>query len=161
MLTKLPLILASLIFTWKTLSTTKINSTWSIKSIKRMRDKIIEFVSSLTKSNSISFIRAIGQCWGQYKQQQKLSTTKKDHANELQAIIDILMNINNYPINDIIYSMNIVLRNLSITNNKVRKIQEEILLFCLYILLLEKTELYDFVSSTSLELSGTRKTNID
>ncbi|CAF1108703.1 unnamed protein product [Rotaria sordida] len=134
-LNKLPLILSSLLFIWKTLSINQINSIWLAKNIKLIRDKIIEFISSLTKSNGVSFLRAIILCWGERKQQQqqqKPSIIQRDNVNEIQALIDILMNINNYTTNDIIYNMNKLLRNLSTTNNKKK---QNYIVWCLQFLL--------------------------
>ncbi|CAF1177973.1 unnamed protein product, partial [Rotaria sordida] len=127
----------NLLFIWKTLSLNQINSIWLAKNIKLIRDKIIEFISSLTKSNGVSFLRAIILCWGERKQQQqqqqqKPSIIRRDNVNEIQALIDILMNINNYTTNDIIYNMNKLLRNLSTTNNKKK---QNYIVWCLQFLL--------------------------
>ncbi len=115
-LNKLPLILSSLLFIWKTISTDPTNSIWLENSIKQIRETIIEFISSLTKSNGVSFLRAVAQCWGEYKQQQKSS---RDIIGEIQALFNILMNINNFTINDMIYNINELIRNQSTIDDKV------------------------------------------
>ncbi|CAF4045021.1 unnamed protein product [Rotaria sp. Silwood2] len=132
MLNKLPLILSSLLFIWKTISINQTNSIWLVKNIKLVREKIIEFMSSLTKSNGVSFLRAVVLCWSERKQQQKSSIIQRDNVNEIQALIDILMNINNYTTNDIMYNMNTLIRNLSATNNKKK---QNYIVWCLQFLL--------------------------
>ncbi|CAF3374341.1 unnamed protein product [Rotaria sp. Silwood1] len=132
MLNKLPLIFSSLLFIWKTVSINQTNSIWLVKNIKLIREKIIDFISSLTKSNGFSFLRAIILCWGERKQQQKTSIIQRDNVNEIQALIDILININNYTTNDIIYNMNILIQNLSTTNNKKK---QNYIVWCLQFLL--------------------------
>jgi hypothetical protein len=107
-LNKIPSILSSLLFIWKTLSIDQVNSIWLLHNIKKIREAIIEFISSLTKSNGVSFVRAVAQYWG--KRQQK----SKDNTDDIQALINILMNINNYSINDMIYNMNELIQNQSV-----------------------------------------------
>jgi hypothetical protein len=54
-----------------------------------------------------------------------LSTISKDSSDEIQALINILMNINNYTINDLIYNMNQFIQNQSIINEKVNLLQKK------------------------------------
>ncbi|CAF3570172.1 unnamed protein product [Adineta steineri] len=129
MLNKLPLILSSLLFIWKTLSIDQTNSIWLENNIKQIREIIIECVTLLTKSNGISFIHAIVKCWGEYKQQQKSS---KDNIGEIQALITILMNINNFTINDMIYNINEFIRNQTTMSDKKK---QNYMIWCLQFLL--------------------------
>lgn len=102
--------------------TNQTNSIWSGNHIKQIREIIIEFISSLTKSNGISFVRAIAQCWGERKRQQKLS---KDAIDEIHVLINVHTNINNYTINDMIYNMYEFIRNPSIINEKVNLLKKK------------------------------------
>ena len=86
----------------------------------------------------MSFISAVAQCWGERKRQQrtqqKTTTTQptndaasrstiltmpRDNAGETQALIDIVMNINGYTLNDMIPNMNELIRNQLTARDKV------------------------------------------
>ena len=123
------MIVSSLLFIWNIISTDQSNSIWSESNCKQIREVIIEFVASLTKSNSVSFLRAVAQCWGERKQIQKSSTSFRDNLGEKQALINILLNINSFTINDVIYNMNEFIRTQSITDEKVNSIIKTKLLF--------------------------------
>ena len=147
--------LSSLLFIWKTISEHYIfdssldqlistapvghsssNNIWAINSVKQIRQTILDFVSSLTKSNGVSFISAVVQCWGERKRQQRtqqrstaqttsdtaprtILTMPRDNIGETQALIDIVMNIQGYTINDMIQNMNTLLRDQSTDRDKV------------------------------------------
>ncbi|CAM4914423.1 unnamed protein product [Rotaria socialis] len=135
MLHKLPLVLFSILRIWKTVLMSRTYSIWPLNNTKVIREKIIQFISSLTKSNGVAFIRAILLCWGECKQQQqqqKFLTIQTNNVNEMEALVDILMNINNYAINDIIYNMNTLIRYLSKTNHKKK---QNYVIWCLQLLL--------------------------
>jgi hypothetical protein len=83
-------------------------------------------MSSLTKSNSVSFVRAVAKCWGERKRQPRSSTTSKDNIDDIQALMNILMNINNYTINDMVYNMNELIRNQTTLNEKVNLLERKI-----------------------------------
>ncbi len=123
-LNKFPSIVSSILFLWNTISTDQTNSIWSESNIKQIREAIIEYIASLTKSNSVAFLRAAARCWGERKQQQKSSIIPRDNIGEKQALIDILMRINNFTINDMIYNMNEFIRTQSITNDKVNLLRK-------------------------------------
>jgi hypothetical protein len=76
----------------------------------------------------VPFLRAVAQCWGEYKQQQKSS---RDIIGEIQTLFNILMNINNFTINDMIYNINELIRNQSTINDKVNFRGKEDLFFLL------------------------------
>jgi hypothetical protein len=169
-LNQLPSILSSLLFIWKTVSEqcpfdstieqtlssslpvhSSTNNSWPIHSVKQIRQTILDFLLSLTKSNGVSFISAVAQCWGERKRQQRtqqktttttttstststsvkpsnndanssrttILTMPRDHIGETQALIDIVMNINGYTINDMIPNMNELIRNQSSARDKV------------------------------------------
>ncbi len=96
-----------------------------MNNIKKIRETIIEFISLLTKSNGVSFVRAIAQCWKERKRQQK----SKDHSDNMQVLINILMNINNYSINDMIYNMNELIQTQSVNLFFFSKKLNSIILF--------------------------------
>jgi len=78
---------------------------------------------------------------------------------KFKALINILMNINNYTINDMIYNMNQFIQNQSIINEKVNLLQKkkfDVFVFPL-LFYLEKTKLYYLVSSISFSLFRTTK----
>jgi hypothetical protein len=155
-LNQLSSVLSSLLFIWKTISEHYIfdssldqlistasvghssasNNIWAMNSVKQIRQTILDFVSSLTKSNGVSFISAVVQCWGERKRQQRtqqkttaqttsdtasrtILTMPRDNVGETQALIDIVMNIQGYTINDMIPNMNELLRNQSTDRDKV------------------------------------------
>ncbi len=152
-LNQFPSILSSILFIWKTISeqflfdntidqpilTTlpihqSINNLWPIHSVKQIRQTILDFLSSLTKSNGVSFISAVAQCWGERKRQQRtqqktttldassrttILTMPRDNIGETQALIDIVRNLNGYTINDMIPNMNELIRNQLTTRDKV------------------------------------------
>ncbi len=155
-LNQFPSILSSILFIWKTISeqflfdntidqpilTTlpihqSINNLWPIHSVKQIRQTILDFLSSLTKSNGVSFISAVAQCWGERKRQQRtqqkgstqttidsssqttILTMPRDNIGETQALIDIVMNINGYTLNDMIPHMNELIRNQLTARDKV------------------------------------------
>jgi hypothetical protein len=148
-LNKFPLIVSSILFIWNTISISQTNSIWSETNIKQIRESIVEFVASLTKSNGISFLRAVARCWGERKQQQKVSTVSRDNIGERQALINILMNINNFTINDMIYNMNEFIRTQSITNHKVNLLRKKL---CFLNILYRKNKimLFGLYNSSSL-----------
>jgi hypothetical protein len=161
-LNQLPSVLSSLLFIWKTISEQYIfetsadqtfsttlpvqsstNHSWPLYSVKQIRQTILDFLSSLTKSNGMSFISAVAQCWGERKRQQrtqqKTTTTQpvidaasrstiltmpRDNAGETQALIDIVMNINGYTLNEMIPNMNELIRNQLTARDKVIGHQE-------------------------------------
>jgi hypothetical protein len=143
-LNKFPLIVSSILFIWNTISISQTNSIWSETNIKQIRESIVEFVASLTKSNGISFLRDVAR-----KQQQKLSTVSRDNIGERQALINILMNINNFTINDMIYNMNEFIRTQSITNHKVNLLRKKL---CFLNILYRKNKimLFGLYNSSSL-----------
>lgn len=150
-LNQLPSILSSILFIWKTiseqlfdntddqisLSTLTINNIWPIHSVKQIRQTILDFLYTLTKSNGVSFISAVAQCWGERKRQQRtqqksiiqttidtssrttILTMPRDNIGETQALIDIVMNINGYTITDMIPHMNELIRNQLTARDKV------------------------------------------
>jgi hypothetical protein len=152
-LNQLPSILSSILFIWKTISeqyvfhnTTDqtlpssplpINNSWPMYCVKQIRQTILEFLLSLTKSNGVSFISAVAQCWGERKRQRTqqknltqttveptlsrttILTMPRDNAGETQALIEIVMNINGYNINDMIPNMNELIRNQLAARDKV------------------------------------------
>lgn len=79
----------------------------------------------------------MAQCWGERKRQQRtqqrcnttstLDTTSRttiltmprDHIGEAQALIEIVMNINGYTLNDMITNMNDLIRNQLAARDKV------------------------------------------
>ena len=88
----------------------------------------------------MSFISAVAQCWGERKRQQRtqqkttttgtqpvndaasrstILTMPRDNAGETQALIDIVMNINGYTLNDMIPNMNELIRNQLTARDKV------------------------------------------
>jgi hypothetical protein len=113
------------------------SNTWSTYSIKQIRQTILDFLSSLTKSHGVSFISAVAQCWGERKRQQRtqqkssiptsnenvprttILTMPRDNAGEIQALIDIVMNINGYTLNEMIPHMSELVRNQLTTRDKV------------------------------------------
>lgn len=113
---KLPWILSKFLFIWKALTIDQSNAIWSMNNIKIIRETMVLFMSSLAKSKSISFTRAVVLCWDEYKRQQKLLSIEQDP----HPLIDFLMNINNYTINDIICNMHRLIQHLVSKNNKVR-----------------------------------------
>lgn len=156
-LNQLPSILSSILFIWKTISeqlqlenssdqtssssNLPVNNLWPIHSVKQIRQTILEFLASLTKSNGVSFISAVAQCWGERKRQQRtqqksltqgtietssrttILTMPRDNQAEIQALIDIVMNINGYTINDMIPNMNELIRNQLSARDKVIIVQ--------------------------------------
>lgn len=153
-LSQLPSVLSSLIFIWKTVSENLFENTtdqsvstvvsanlssnnpWPLHSIKLIRQTILDFLLSLTKSNGTTFISAVAQCWGERKRQQRIQqkttqstnevtsrttilTMPRDNVAETQALIDIVMNINGYTINDMIPNMNELIRNHYSARDKV------------------------------------------
>lgn len=96
--------MSSLLFIWKHLP--------SSDHSEQIRETIIEFFSSLTKTNGLSFIRTVIKCWNnERKKQQKTS-------EEIQALIHILIQIKTYSLHDMIYHMNELVR-----NDKVRQMR--------------------------------------
>jgi hypothetical protein len=113
------------------------NHLWPNYSVKQIRQTILDFLSSLTKSNGVSFISAVAQCWGERKRQQRtqqksitqstidaasqttILTMPRDNIGETQALIDIVMNINGYTINDMIPNMNELIRTQLTARDKV------------------------------------------
>ena len=78
----------------------------------------------------------MAQCWGERKRQQRIQqkttqgnnetaprttilTMPRDNAGEIQALIDIVMNINGYTINDMIPNMNELIKNQLNARDKV------------------------------------------
>lgn len=110
-LTKFPTIFSSLVFIWKSLSIDHTHSIWLGNKIKQIRDLIIEFLSSLTKSNGLTFIRTVVQYWSEYKHQQRSS---KGQTDQIQTLTHILKSITSYSINDMIYNINELIRNPSV-----------------------------------------------
>lgn len=118
-------------------STLTINSLWPIHSVKLIRQTILDFLYTLTKSNGVSFISAVAQCWGERKRQQRtqqktntqttidtssrttILTMPRDNIGETQALIDIVMNINGYTVNDMVPNMNELIRNQLTARDKV------------------------------------------
>lgn len=162
-LNQLPSILSSILFIWKTISeqysssdyspeqtpsssftssNLPVNNLWAIHSVKHIRQTILDFLASLTKSNGVSFISAVAQCWGERKRQQRtqqksltqgtnetssrttILTMPRDNQAEIQALIDIVMNINGYTINDMIPNMNELIRNQLTTRDKVITVEK-------------------------------------
>ncbi|CAF0867652.1 unnamed protein product [Adineta ricciae] len=148
-LNQLPSILSSILFVWKTISEPFLfdhtidqtiltslpvhqttNHLWPIHNARHIRQTILDFLSSLTKSNGVSFISAVAQCWGERKRQQRtlqktpattestldrssrttILTMPRDNIGETQALIDIVMNISGYTLNDMIPHMNELIR---------------------------------------------------
>lgn len=157
-LNQLPSVLSSLLFIWKTISEVFIfetptehilstnlplqsstNHPWPLQSVKQIRQTILDFLYSLTKSNGVTFISAVAQCWGERKRQQRTQqktnpqtnndTTSRttilnmprDNVGETQALIDIVMNLNGYTINDMISHMNELIRTQLTARDKVKK----------------------------------------
>lgn len=149
---QLPSILSSILFIWKTISEqyifenstepifsspTSLNNPWPIHNVKQIRQTILDYLSSLTKSSGVSFITAVAQCWGERKRQQRpqqktlsqttIETTSRttilnmprDNLGETQALIEIVMNINGYTINEMIPHMNELIRNQLTSRDKV------------------------------------------
>jgi Gpi18-like mannosyltransferase len=130
-------------------SSLPINNLWPIHSVKQIRQTILDFLSSLTKSNGVSFISAVAQCWGERRRQQKtqqkgltqatidtssrttILTMPRDNIGEIQALIDIVMNINGYTINDMIPNMNELIRNQLTARDKVNIEEDRKSTFCL------------------------------
>ncbi|CAF5189332.1 unnamed protein product, partial [Rotaria magnacalcarata] len=147
-LNQFPSILSSILFIWKTVSeqylfdnandqTTSnllpihqsLNNLWPQYSVKQIRQTILDYLSSLTKSNGVSFLSAVAQCWGERKRQQRtqqrsnttstldassrttILTMPRDNIGEAQALIEIVMSINGYTLNDMIPNMNELIRN--------------------------------------------------
>lgn len=108
-LTKFPTIFSSFLFIWKSLTIDPSHSIWLGNNIKQIRELIIDFLSSLTKSHGLTFIRAVIQYWSACKRQQQHSST-----DQIQLLINILKQINNYSINEMIYNLNELIRNLSV-----------------------------------------------
>ncbi|CAF3354247.1 unnamed protein product [Rotaria sp. Silwood1] len=157
-LNQLPSILSSIIFIWKTISEqylfdntndqiisnigpihSSTNIIWPLHSVKQIRQTILDFLSSLTKSNGVSFLNAVAQCWGERKRpqrtQQKSSTQStldtssrttiltmpRDNIGESQALIDIVMNLNGYTLNEMIPNMNELIRNQLTARDKKKQ----------------------------------------
>ncbi|CAF1040873.1 unnamed protein product [Didymodactylos carnosus] len=139
---------------------------WPNQSVKQIRQTILELLSSLTKHNGISFMLAIAVCWGERKRQQRLKSTAqspklstgsigvttstiltmpRDNIGEIQALIDIVMNIKNYTINDIIANMNELIRNqLTVRDKKKQNYDVWCLQFLLAYLEQQKSLTVDF-----------------
>ncbi|CAF0958288.1 unnamed protein product [Adineta steineri] len=158
-LNQLPSILSSILFIWKTISEqflfdntidqsilttlpihSSTNHLWPVYNVRQIRQTILNFLSTLTKSNGVSFISAVAQCWGERKRQlrtqQKVPPTQstvdtlsrttiltmpRDNLGETQALIDIVMNINGYTINDMIPNMNELIRNQLTARDKKKQ----------------------------------------
>lgn len=105
-LTKFPTIFSSLLFIWKSLSIDHTHSIWLGNNIKHIRELIIDFLSSLTKSHGLTFIRAVIQYWSACKHQQQNCSKEQIHL-----LINILKQINNYSINEMIYNLNELIHN--------------------------------------------------
>jgi len=155
-LNQLPSILSSILFIWKTISeqylfdngvdsvvspsSLSMNNPWQIHNVKQIRQTILDYLSSLTKSNGVSFISAVAQCWGERKRQQRtqqkslpqttietssrttILNMPRDNLGEAQALIEIVMNIQGYTINDMIPNMNELIRNQLTTRDKVNRV---------------------------------------
>mgnify|MGYP006983747278 FL=1 len=116
------------------------NNPWQIHNVKQIRQTILDYLSSLTKSNGVSFISAVAQCWGERKRQQRtqqkslpqttietssrttILNMPRDNLGEAQALIEIVMNIQGYTINDMIPNMNELIRNQLTTRDKVNRV---------------------------------------
>ncbi|CAF2527782.1 unnamed protein product [Rotaria sp. Silwood2] len=157
-LNQLPSILSSIIFIWKTISEQytfdntndqiisnigpihpSTNIIWPLYSVKQIRQTILDFLSSLTKPNGVSFLSAVAQCWGERKRQQRtqqksstqstldtssrttILTMPRDNIGEAQALIDIVMNINGYTLIDMIPNMNELIRNQLTARDKKKQ----------------------------------------
>ena len=118
-----------------------VNNHWPIHNVKQIRQTILNFLSSLAKSNGVSFLNAVAQCWGERKRQQRtqqrnftqdtlsrttILTMPRDNIGEAQALIDIMLNINDYTINDLISNMNELIRNHLTERDKVKKKKEKV-----------------------------------
>lgn len=110
-LTKFPLIFSSLLFVWKHLSIDQSHSIWLGNQMKQIRDLIIEFLSSLTKSNGLTFIRTVVQYWSEYKRQQRSSKGQTDH---IQTVNYILKSMTSYSTSEMISNINELIRNPSV-----------------------------------------------
>ncbi|CAM4958947.1 unnamed protein product [Rotaria socialis] len=153
-----PSILSSILFIWKTISEQylfdnandqtasnllpihqSLNNLWPQYSVKQIRQTILDYLSSLTKSNGVAFLSAVAQCWGERKRQQRtqqrsnttstldtssrttILTMPRDNIGEAQALIEIVMNINGYTLNDMIPNMNELIRNQLTARDKKKQ----------------------------------------
>lgn len=108
---KLPSILSSLLFLWKTIST------WTRTNVQSIRLQIMQMISSLLRSNGVSVLRAVAYCWGGRKRRSNSTIFVRDHLGEIQALIDILTSLTDYTITDMIANMNDLIR----MNDKVQR----------------------------------------
>ena len=79
----------------------------------------MDLMSSLLKSNGVSVLRAVTYCWAGRKRRSSSVGIPRDHLGEMQALIEILIQLNDYTITDMILTMNELLRDQSTSNEKV------------------------------------------
>ena len=79
----------------------------------------MDLMSSVLKSNGVFVLRAVTYCWAGRKRRSSSVGIPRDHLSEIQALIEILIHLNDYTITDMILHMNELIRDQSANNERV------------------------------------------
>jgi hypothetical protein len=92
---------------------------WSLNKVDRVCRTVTLFMSSLLKSDGVSFLRTIAQCWSESKR-PLTHVSLNDRTEEMSLFIDILIQLNDYTITNLLTDMSDLLRALWTTHEQVR-----------------------------------------